>query len=65
MTYQVSLLLGSLVETAEGILEASSKLLQRVGRGLPGGHGCGGVEQGGRVSRKAGMGRRGALRRDG
>jgi hypothetical protein len=46
-SYQVSLLLGSLVETAEGILEARSKLLQRVGGGFPRGHGCGGVEQGG------------------
>lgn len=44
-SYQVGLLLCRFIETAEGVLEARSKLLQRVGGGFPGGHGCGGVEQ--------------------
>lgn len=43
-SYQVSLLLSTLVETTEGVFEASSELLQRIGGGFPGGHGCGGVD---------------------
>jgi hypothetical protein len=43
-SYQISLLLSTLVETTEGVFEASSKLLQRVGGRFPGGHGRGGVD---------------------
>lgn len=38
ITYQLSLLLGGLVEAAERVLKARSKLPQRIRRGLPGRH---------------------------